>query len=248
MDLFTTMTWRGKSMTKIKVGYSYQKWQYGVKSAFYWDTVKVPHILISGITGGGKTVLTQYIVNQLLDTRKELYICDFKAGGDWNNILANYAEYIDCDGLVDIFYNSFIETINNKSKNEKYLLFDEFSSYALSKDSKEYKTLMNKISHIAFMGRSFGYHLIFIAQQFNAKVLDTAIREQFGIKIYMGSTISTESATMLFPNCEIDKSVHLKKCCGYISMPEKELDIIQAPFISKPDKLKQLLIKKGSSL
>lgn len=53
---------------------------------------------------------------------------------------------------------------------------------------------MGKISHIAFMGRSFGYHLILISQQFNAKVLDTAIREQFGIKIYMGTRISTESA------------------------------------------------------
>lgn len=233
---------------KVKVGYSADKWQYGVKSAFYWDTEKVPHILISGITGGGKTVLSQYIVNQLLSEHKELYICDFKAGGDWDSIIRNYAEYTDCDKMVDIFYNSFIQDISDKLISEKYLLFDEFSSYALSKDSKEYKTLMSKISHIAFMGRSFGYHLIFIAQQFNAKVLDTAIREQFGIKIYMGSTISIESATMLFPNCEIDKSIHLKRCCGYISMPEKELDIVQAPFIRNPSKLKQLLTKKGDGL
>lgn len=82
------------------------------------------------------------------------------------------------------------------------------------------------------MGRSFGYHLILISQQFNAKVIDTAIREQFGIKVYMGSTISTESATMLFPNCAIDKSIHLPKCCGYVSMPEKEIGIIQIPYIS----------------
>ena len=125
------------------------------------------------------------------------------------------------------------------------MVFDEFSSYMLSKDNKEFKELMAKISHIAFMGRSFGYKLFFISQQFNSKVMDTAIREQFGIKMYMGSTISTESATMLFPNCEIDKSIHLPKCCGYLSMPEKEIATIQIPFLSEPEKLKQLLIQKG---
>ncbi len=229
----------------IKLGYNMQSWEKGVKSPFYWDTDKTPHLLISGITGGGKTVLAQLIINQLLSEQKSIYICDFKAGGDWDNITSDYAEYIDCDRLLDEFYNSFLETIQQKGKAEKYLIFDEFSSYAMSKDTKEFKALMTKISHIAFMGRSFGYKLILISQQFNSKVIDTAIREQFGIKIYMGSTISTESATMLFPNCGIDKSIHLPKCCGYISIPEKELDYIQIPFLNQPDKLKKLLISKG---
>lgn len=222
-----------------------KSWENGVRAPFFWDTDRVPHVLLSGLTGGGKTVLAQIIVNQILSEHKSLYICDFKAGGDWDGIIPNYAEYKDCDRLLDDFYNSFIETIENRNKSEKYLVFDEFSSYMLSKDNKEFKELMAKISHIAFMGRSFGYKLFFISQQFNSKVMDTAIREQFGIKMYMGSTISTESATMLFPNCEIDKSIHLPKCCGYLSMPEKEIATIQIPFLSEPEKLKQLLIQKG---
>lgn len=222
-----------------------KSWKNGVRAPFFWDTDRVPHVLLSGLTGGGKTVLAQIIVNQILSEHKSLYICDFKAGGDWDGIIPNYAEYKDCDRLLDDFYNSFIETIENRNKSEKYLVFDEFSSYMLSKDNKEFKELMAKISHIAFMGRSFGYKLFFISQQFNSKVMDTAIREQFGIKMYMGSTISTESATMLFPNCEIDKSIHLPKCCGYLSMPEKEIATIQIPFLSESEKLKQLLIQKG---
>lgn len=231
----------------IKIGYSASKWKSGVKSPCIWNTEKTPHILISGITGGGKSVLSQMIVNQLLNNKADISLCDFKAGGDWDNIIPSYAEYTDCDELLNEFYSSFVDVIRNKEHKEKFMLFDEFSSYALSKDSKEFKELMSKISHIAFMGRSFGFHLILISQQFNAKVLDTAIREQFGIKIYMGSRISTESATMLFPNCEIDKSEALPKCCGYIAMPEKELDIIQVPYIDEPEKLKKLLIKKGQA-
>lgn len=232
----------------INVGFSHDNWKNGVKTKFFWNTETVPHLLIAGITGGAKTVTAQMLVNQLFDNGIELAICDFKAGGDWSGIVPAYAEYTDCDNLLRTFYDSFVETIRQKEHENKFLLFDEFSSYALSKDTKEFKELMSMISHIAFMGRSFGYHLIFISQQFNAKVLDTAIREQFGIKIYMGSTISTESATMLFPNCEIDKSVHLPRFCGYISMPEKDLDIIQMPYLANADKLKRLLEIKGQSI
>lgn len=236
-------------MSEITLGFSAADWQTaGYQNPIIWDTQKIPHILVCGITGGGKTVLAQYILNQLLDLKTDISIADFKAGGDWNNILENYGEYTDCDQILEKFYNSFCETIREKRHDvEKYLLFDEFSSYAMSKDSKGFKELMSQISHLAFMSRSFNYHCIFLSQQFNSRVMDTAIREQFGIKIYMGSTISTESATMLFPNCDIDKSVHLPRFCGYISMPERDLDTIMIPYIEKPERLKKLLIKKGNA-
>ena len=221
-------------------------WLEGIKSPYIWNTNKVPHTLISGITGGGKTVLSQTVVNQLLKEDCEVYIADFKAGGDWNGIVDRYADYVECDLLLNDFYEKFCNTIKVKGHKESFLIFDEFSSYALSKDSKEFKDMMSKVSHIAFMGRSFGYHLIFISQQFNAKVLDTAIREQFGIKIYMGSTISTESATMLFPNADIDKSNHLPRFCGFISTPESDgVEVLQIPYIEEPSKLKDLLVYNG---
>lgn len=232
----------------VRIGYRFETWKSGVKSPLFWNTVTTPHCLIAGITGGSKTVSAQLIVNQLLTEHKSLHIADYKAGGDWDGIVSNYAEYRECDALVDDFYSLFLDTIQNKSVAEHYLVFDEFASYALNKDAKAFKACMDKISHIAFMGRSFGFHLIFISQQFNAKVLDTAIREQFGIRLYMGSTISTESATMLFPNCDIDKSIHLPKYCGYISLPEKELDVVQMPYLSKPENLKKLLIQKGTNV
>ena len=233
---------------KIKLGYSRQAWEQGSKKPILWDTDKVPHLLISGITGGGKTVLAQLIVNQLLDNKADVSICDFKAGGDWENIVPGYAEFVECDNVLEAYYHEFENIIRSKGKTSRFLLFDEFASYALSKDTKAFKSMMDKVSHIAFMGRSFGFHLIFISQQFNAKVIDTAIREQFGIKIYMGSTISTESATMLFPNSDIDKSRHLPPQCGYISRPETDLEVIQLPYIYNPARLKKLLEHKGAKI
>lgn len=158
----------------IKLGYSHMQWQYGVKSPIYWNTKDVPHCLISGSTGGAKTVTCQLIVNQLLDLCKSkedrididnIYICDFKAGGDWDNIVPtdNYGEYIECDKVFNTFYESFVDTIHQKQRRETYLIFDEFSSYALSKDLKGFKDLMSKTSHLAFMGLNFGHHLTLIS-------------------------------------------------------------------------------------
>jgi len=234
------------SSLSIKLGFKRKLWEMGVREPFLWHPDSVPHLLISGITGGGKSVCAQYVVNQLLDTDAILSIADFKAGGDWDNIVSDYGEYLECDTVLKNFYGSFLAAIKNKEHHKKYLLFDEFSSFAMSKDTKGFKELMGMISHIAFMGRSFGYHLILISQQFNSKVIDTAIRDQLGVKLYMGSTISTESGTMLFPNCEIDKSIHLPAHCGYISLPETELDIIQMPHIEEPWRLKDLLVSKGN--
>lgn len=45
----------------------------------------------------------------------------------------------------------------------------------------------------------------------------------------MGAEISTQSATMLFPNSEIDKSARLQEYCGYISTPTTDLEVIITP-------------------
>ena len=231
---------------KILLGYSAEEWESrGAKVPFVWDYRKVPHAQISGLTGGGKSVLAQLMVMQLLEKGVDVSICDYKAGGDWDGIVPKYAQFSDCDAVVDDFFAAFVDAMQTGKRAEKFLVIDEFSSYALSKDAKEFKALMAKISQIAFMGRSFGFHLLLISQQFNAKVADTAIREQLGIKIYMGSKISTESAMMLFPNSNIDKSQALPEHCGYISTPERELDILQLPKIADPKGLKARLQELG---
>ncbi|MEE3467208.1 MAG: hypothetical protein VZQ83_02090 [Eubacterium sp.] len=234
-------------MEKIKIGYDHADWLEGVKTPLYWDPLKTPHLLIAGLTGGGKTVSAQFIVYQILnDPTAHLSVCDFKADRDWDGIVERYGEYLGCDDVFDSFYDRFCNAIQRKQRGNEYLLFDEVCSYALSKTTAEHTALMKKISHLAFMGRSFGYHLIFVSQQFNAKVIDTAVREQFGIKIYMGSTISAESLTMMYPHSLIDKNMHLQDHCGYVSLPGKDVVIIQMPFIDDPALLKQLLIEKGS--
>lgn len=238
---------QGKSA--VILGYSAEMWNAAeAKIPYVWDFHKVPHLLIAGPTGGGKSVCAQLIVRQLLRQGQDVSFCDFKAGGDWRGISAKYAEYSACGDLLNDFCSEFDAALEAGKPDGRhhFLLFDEFSSFALSKDTKAFKELMAQVGQLALMGRSYGYHLIFISQQFSAKVIDTGIREQFGIRLYMGATISTESAGMLFPGAEIDKGRHLPKYAGYIATPEKELDIVLIPEVD-PAALKSQLERLGKS-
>ena len=59
-------------MSKIILGYENKFWESnGIKRKILWNS---PHLLLSGLTGGGKSVLAQSIVNQLLTEQKELFI------------------------------------------------------------------------------------------------------------------------------------------------------------------------------
>ncbi len=231
---------------ELILGYSATKWNDGgIVSPFVWPYKKDPHLLIAGTTGGGKSVLAQLLVKQLIERSASLTILDYKAGGDWDGIVPQYAEFKDCDEMFDRFYQSFVETIEKKAYNENFLLIDELTAWVGGKDNKEKKIFMDKLGHIAFLGRQFGYHLIYIGQQISASVLDTAVREQAGTKIFVGNRISTESATMLFPNAQIDKSVRLPNFHGYITTPNTDLDVIAIPELSNPKQLKKDLQALG---
>lgn len=77
---------------KIKIGYLLSDWKEGIKTPLYWEPDTVAHCLLAGPTGGSKTVSAQMIVNQLLDAQADISICDFKAGGDWDNIVPKYTQ------------------------------------------------------------------------------------------------------------------------------------------------------------
>ncbi len=237
-----------RTADEIVLGYSAKKWsEGGIVSPYIWACSKTdPHLLISGPTGGSKTTTLMLIVRQLLSAKKDLRIADYKAGKDWDEIFHSdrFGEYTDCDRIVNEFYELFVESIKNKEYHERYLIIDEFGSFVSSHSRADLTDLMTKLKHIAFMGRSFGYHLILVSQQFNANVLPTELRDNFQTRIHMGQ-LHTETQRMLFEHQTVDKSKPIKRYTGFISAPNIEFDTIVIPELQNVQQLKKDLITLG---
>lgn len=138
--------------TDIKVGYRI------IGSAYVpvvIDLFKNGHWLIVGDSGSGKSVLTTYLLNSLLNIENLiLYVADFKASGDYDCISEHYATFTDCIKLVDDFYEHFQRIKKHKTGEHILLIFDEYASCCLSiQDKKVLTKLQNQISEILMQGR-----------------------------------------------------------------------------------------------
>lgn len=216
----------------IVLGYSFSKWQKsGQAVPILWDMQKSPHAIVGGPSGSGKSIYTLWLAEQMLSQGFDVCICDFKGFGDYRSFHGSYATGADCDELLRRFCDRFDSARKNGTANGKpmAMIFDEFTSFAMSKSKREHEELMHLLSGVFLMGRSYNFHLILVSQRFDADALKTAYREQCGIKVHMGASISQQSATMLFPNSEIDKSTRLQEFCGYLSTPQQDLEIIITP-------------------
>lgn len=225
-----------KTPDGLVLGYSYDKWiSTGQAVPILWDVAAVPHIMVSGPTGGGKTVYIKTLLVQLLAAGASVCVCDFKGHNDLRGFVKDFAAGSDCDALLARFCADFEKAREQDGDGRRrVLIFDEFGSYAASKEKKDFETLMRTISNLIFMGRSYGYSIILIAQRFDAETIRTSLREQFGVKVYMGSAISQQAATMLFPNSELDKSNRLPAYCGYFSTPKIDLGTLTIPKVDIP--------------
>ena len=169
----------------------------------------VPHVLLGGSTGSGKSVLLKLLLMQSLRKGAEVYIADFKGGVDfpqvWHtkcrmcfteddllhtlNQLAAVLEYrkgrlaeTGCPNL-DAYNKTTGEGLSR-------LIFacDEVAEVldrtGRSKEDKErLGQIENKLSTIARLGRAFGLHLILSTQRPDAAILPGQIKNNLDFRV-----------------------------------------------------------------
>ena len=232
---------------KVFVGVDANKRALGMPFPLYWDK-EVPHCLLCGSTGGGKSVLAQVMVLQLLKRHADVVICDYKGGKDWCDILPSdrFAMRDDCDRIFDEYYKSYQEVRATSGYQEKILIFDEVGSWLMDKDRADKGAYTTKLQQLVSQGRAFGFHIIVIMQQPNADLIGSLARDSLGFRVHMGQ-ISPVTARMIFPDEEIDVAAPIEKYCGYIHISGDRFRVLQTARVADVEQLKDKLEQLGKA-
>lgn len=171
---------------------------------------QIPHVLIGGATGSGKSFLLKHVLIQCINKKYKITIADFKGGCDFSQSWREYCDFV-CD-MNDTFeclsqiWNELkrrqevfaqVECPNINAYNAKYadealerIIFacDELAELldvsGLEKEEKEVLRKIEKyLSSIARLGRAFGIHLILATQRPDADVVNGQIKNNITYRI-----------------------------------------------------------------
>ena len=173
------------------------------------NLTKIPHILLGGSTGSGKSVLLKLLLMQAIRKGAVVYIADFKGGVDFPK--AWHSKCRMCFTESDLLYtlNQLVAVLESRKEALKdtgcrdldeynratgeglpRLLFacDEVAEVldktGRSKEDKEVlNQIENRLSTLARMGRAFGIHLILATQRPDANILPGQIKSNMDFRV-----------------------------------------------------------------
>ncbi|MDT5638763.1 otitis media-associated H10 [Streptococcus oralis subsp. dentisani] len=209
---------------------------YGVN----YNPVKCPHILVSGGTGSGKSVLISVLILEFLKRQSTVYIADPK-----NSDLGSLSHYFgnkyvattpnNIARIVRIVVEEMQERYQVMRDNFQYgsnfsehgfkpicLILDEMGAFQASGTDKKSKEVivevMDGIKQIILLGRQAGVFILISAQQMRAETLNTDLRDNLGLRIALGAN-SSEGYRMVFGSATPDKLKPIEvKGAGYLYM------------------------------
>lgn len=216
----------------------------------YWEFDKLPHMLIAGGTGGGKTYFILTIIEALLRTNAQMYVLDPKNAdlADLSAVMPEvYYRKEEITACIDRFYEGMMarsetmKLMDNYKTGENYaylglpphfLIFDEYVAFMEMLTVKENAAVLNKLKQIVMLGRQAGYFLILACQRPDAKYLGDGIRDQFNFRVALGR-MSELGYPMMFG--EVDKDFFLKqiKGRGYVDVGTSVISEFYTPLVPK---------------
>ncbi|HFI0232226.1 TPA: AAA family ATPase [Streptococcus suis] len=217
----------------------------------WWEYDKLPHMLIAGGTGGGKTYFILTLIEALLHTDSKLYILDPKNAdlADLGSVMANvYYRKEDLLSCIETFYEEMMKRSEEMKQMKNYktgknyaylglpahfLIFDEYVAFMEMLGTKENTAVMNKLKQIVMLGRQAGFFLILACQRPDAKYLGDGIRDQFNFRVALGR-MSEMGYGMMFGS-DVQKDFFLKriKGRGYVDVGTSVISEFYTPLVPK---------------
>lgn len=178
------------------------KTNFGETISWSLDNPSTPHMMISGASGSGKSVVIRTIIEvaaskgikvAILDPKYEFV--DMKEQGyEVYNESADIEAYMMCkvDEMDSIFKTS---GARGQSANKQLIIFDEAADCLSRK--KEYGTLEKNTLLLAQKARSAGIHLLLAAQRFSVKILTGDAKANFPTRLCLTVASAIDSKVML---------------------------------------------------
>ena len=173
------------------------------------NLANIPHILLGGSTGSGKSVLLKLLLMQSLRKGAEVYIADFKGGVDFPKVWHQKCRM--CFTEEDLLYTlgQLVAVLEYRKErlaetgcpnldayneatgdNLPRLVFacDEVAELldktGRSKEEKEQLgQIENRLATLARLGRAFGIHLILATQRPDANILPGQIKNNLDFRV-----------------------------------------------------------------
>ena len=231
----------------------------------FWEYDTLPHMLIAGGTGGGKTYFILTIIEALLETNAKISVLDPKNAdlADLETVLPEV--YYRKEDIIDCIYR-FYENMMKRSESMKqmngyktgenysylglpphFLIFDEYVAFMEMLGTKENAAVLNKLKQIVMLGRQAGFFLVLACQRPDAKYLGDGIRDQFNFRVALGR-MSELGYSMMFG--ETSKQFFLKQIRGrgYVDTGKSVISEFYTPLVPKGhDFLKEIGSRQGNS-
>lgn len=216
----------------------------------WWEYDSLPHMLICGGTGGGKTYFILTIIEALLRTDAILYVLDPKNAdlADLAAVMPNvYFKKEEMVSCLEDFYEKMMERSEEMKKIPGYqtgnnyaalglpahfLIFDEYVAFMEMLGRKENESVLSNLKQIVMLGRQAGFFLVLACQRPDAKYLGDGIRDQFNFRVALGRN-SELGYNMMFG--ETNKEYFLKqiKGRGYVDCGKSVVSEFYTPLVPK---------------
>ncbi|WP_438788968.1 FtsK/SpoIIIE domain-containing protein [Enterococcus sp. DIV0756] len=215
----------------------------------YWSYDSLPHMLIAGGTGGGKSYFILTLIETLLRTNAELYILDPKNSdlADLSVVLPNvYFRKEEMLRALNEFYEKMMARTETMKQMEGYktgenyaylglqpyfLIFDEYVAF-MDMIGRENTEVMSKIKQIVMLGRQMGFFIILSCQRPDAKYLGDGIRDQFMFRVALGR-MSELGYGMMFGETNKDFFQKRIRGRGYVDSGNSVISEFYTPLVPK---------------